>query len=161
MLLDNNPEGYKLWQHNRKQSALCLTCMNINNMFLADHDTTGVTRATIALTAYRHNDIRLYQLVIESVAAQTIIDTVQKVFEVVEDLRIGGKARVFTEPRQICWYLYKKYNGSSYRQIQKAIGFSKDAATIQHGIGVAGNLIETDPDIKYKVEVIEQLIKAA
>jgi len=88
----------------------------------------------------------------------SVIEKVCEYFEISrKDIESKCRKRVFTEPRQIVYYLLTKYSRSSITAI--ADYFDRDHTTVIHGTSHIGDLIESDNVVRSEVLKIEELIK--
>ena len=87
-----------------------------------------------------------------------IIDMVSEHFGVKsEDITSKKRNAEFVMPRQIIMYLCRKLTDTSYTNIAKLLN-KKDHTTIIHGCSKIESEIETNKDLKNKIEVIEKKI---
>lgn len=85
-----------------------------------------------------------------------IIDVVAEHFGVKpEDITSKKRNAEFVTPRQVMMYLCRKYTDTSYIGIAKLLG-KKDHTTIIYGCDKIKDEIETNKDLKNKIEIIEK-----
>ncbi len=92
------------------------------------------------------------------ITPQLIIDVVAEQFGISpEDIVSKKRNSEFVQPRQICMYLCRHLTEESLQNIGKALG-KKDHTTVIHGIDKITADIETNPEVKNRVEVIRKKI---
>ncbi len=92
------------------------------------------------------------------ITPQLIIDVVAEQFGIFpEDIVSKKRNSEFVQPRQICMYLCRHLTEESLQNIGKALG-KKDHTTVIHGIDKITADIETNPEVKNRVEIIRKKI---
>ncbi len=92
------------------------------------------------------------------ITPQLIIDVVAEQFGISpEDIVSKKRNSEFVQPRQICMYLCRHLTEESLQNIGKALG-KKDHTTVIHGIDKITADIETNPEVKNRVEIIRKKI---
>ena len=87
-----------------------------------------------------------------------IIDVVSDHFGVKsDDITSKKRNQEFVLPRQIIMYLCRKLTDTSYTNIAKLLN-KKDHTTIIHGCSKIESELETNKDLKNKLEIIEKKI---
>lgn len=96
--------------------------------------------------------------VVKQVTPQLIINVVADHFSITSD-DITSKRRnsEFVQPRQICMYLCRKLTAESLQSIGKALG-KKDHTTVIHGIDKISEEIQTNEELKNRIDVIMKKI---
>lgn len=85
-----------------------------------------------------------------------IIDVVAEHFGVKpEDILSSKRNAEFVMPRHVMMYLCRKYTDTSLKNIAKLLG-KKDHTTIMHGYDKIKEELETNTDLKNKIEIIEK-----
>jgi chromosomal replication initiator protein len=94
------------------------------------------------------------------VTVPAIIETVAR-FHNVRSADITGtkKTHALTRPRHIAMYLARVHTKLSFPELGREFG-GRDHSTIQHGYRKVQDEIATDPDLAYKVKLIEQNLHA-
>jgi chromosomal replication initiator protein len=94
------------------------------------------------------------------VTVPAIIETVAK-FHNVRSADITGtkRTRTLTRPRHIAMYLARVHTELSFPELGREFG-DRDHSTIQHGYRKVLEEIEADPDLAYKVKLIEQSLQS-
>jgi chromosomal replication initiator protein len=75
------------------------------------------------------------------------------------DITGHKRTRTLTVPRHIAMYLARRHTRLSFPELGKEFG-SRDHSTIQHGFRKVEKELRTDPDLAYKVRLIEQTIRS-
>ena len=85
-----------------------------------------------------------------------IIESVAK-FHNVRSADITGtkRTRSLSNPRHIAMFLARKHTRLSFPELGREFG-GRDHSTIQHGVRKVEQLVGTDPDVAYKIKLIEQ-----
>jgi chromosomal replication initiator protein len=92
------------------------------------------------------------------ITVETIQSTVAKYFQIkVQDLKSTSKKRTSSLPRQIAFYLVRKYTGLGFKEIGLYFG-GKDHSTVVYGCDQIERAIESDPEIRNTVESIQNLL---
>lgn len=92
------------------------------------------------------------------ITVETIQSTVAKYFQIkVQDLKSTSKKRTFSLPRQIAFYLVRKYTGLGFKEIGLYFG-GKDHSTVVYGCDQIERAIESDPEVRNTVEAIQNLL---
>ena len=96
--------------------------------------------------------------VVRQVTPQLIINVVADHFGITSD-DITSKKRnsEFVQPRQICMYLCRKLTEESLQSIGKALG-KKDHTTVIHGIDRITEEIQTNDELKNRIDIIMKKI---
>lgn len=96
--------------------------------------------------------------IVRQVTPQIIINVVADHFGIASD-DITSKKRnsEFVQPRQICMYLCRKLTEESLQSIGKALG-KKDHTTVIHGIDKITEEIQTNDELKNRVDIIMKKI---
>ena len=95
---------------------------------------------------------------VKQITPQLIIDIVAEHFGITaEDLISKRRNSEFVQPRQICMYLCRKMTSESLQSIGKSLG-KKDHTTVIHGIDKVADEIETNEELKNKIEIIKKKI---
>jgi chromosomal replication initiator protein len=91
-----------------------------------------------------------------TVTVASIIEAVAK-FHNLRSADITGnkRTRTLTRPRHIAMYLARTHTNLSFPELGKEFG-DRDHSTIQHGYRKVKEELEDDPDLAYKVRLIEQ-----
>ena len=97
--------------------------------------------------------------VVRQVTPQLIINVVAEHFGITSD-DITSKRRnsEFVQPRQICMYLCRKLTAESLQSIGKSLG-KKDHTTVIHGIDKITEEIQTNEELKNRIDIITKKIK--
>lgn len=72
-----------------------------------------------------------------------------------EDIISKKRNSEFVIPRQICMYMIREYTTTSLESIAKMLN-KKDHTTIMHGVKKIESEMNTNPDIKNKIEIIKK-----
>ena len=72
-----------------------------------------------------------------------------------EDIISKKRNSEFVIPRQICMYMIREYTTTSLESIAKMLN-KKDHTTILHGVKKIESEMNTNPDIKNKIEIIKK-----
>lgn len=92
------------------------------------------------------------------VTPQLIINIVADHFGInPEDIISKRRNSEFVQPRQICMYLCRKLTGESLQNIGKSLG-KKDHTTVIHGIEKVTEELETNEELKNKMEILKKKI---
>jgi chromosomal replication initiator protein len=95
-----------------------------------------------------------------NVTVPAIIETVAKLHNVRSaDITGTKKTRTLTRPRHIAMYLARVHTSLSFPELGREFG-DRDHSTIQHGFRKVQEQITTDPDLAYKVKLIEQSLQS-
>ena len=96
--------------------------------------------------------------VIRQITPQVIINVVADHFGITSD-DITSKKRnsEFVQPRQICMYLCRKLTEESLQSIGKALG-KKDHTTVIHGIDKITEEIQSNEELKNRIDIIMKKI---
>ena len=96
--------------------------------------------------------------VAKKVTPTLIINVVAEHFGITSD-DITSKRRnsEFVQPRQICMYLCRKLTQESLQSIGKALG-KKDHTTVIHGIDKVTEEIQTNEELKNRIDIIMKKI---
>ena len=96
--------------------------------------------------------------VVRQVTPQLIINVVAEHFGITSD-DITSKRRnsEFVQPRQICMYLCRKLTAESLQSIGKSLG-KKDHTTVIHGIDKITEEIQTNEELKNRIDIITKKI---
>lgn len=90
------------------------------------------------------------------ITPELIIDVVAEQFGVKpEDILSSKRNSEFVTPRHVMIYLCRKYTDTSLMSIAKLLG-KKDHTTIMHGYNKIKEELETNTDLKNKIEIIEK-----
>jgi chromosomal replication initiator protein len=94
------------------------------------------------------------------VTVPAIIETVAK-FHNVRSADITGTKRTqtLTRPRHIAMYLARVHTELSFPELGREFG-DRDHSTIQHGFRKVQEQLSKDPDLAYKVKLIEQSLQS-
>jgi chromosomal replication initiator protein len=88
-----------------------------------------------------------------------IIEAVAKAHNIKASDLLGQKrTRNLTLPRHIAMYLARKHTNLSFPELGREFG-DRDHSTIQHGVKKMEKDIQDDPNVAYKVRVIEQTLQ--
>jgi chromosomal replication initiator protein len=71
----------------------------------------------------------------------------------IQDIKSDRRMRKFVVPRQVSMYLCRKLLSQSFPEIGQAFG-NKDHSTVIHSCNKITNLIDSDPDLRRKIELI-------
>lgn len=71
-----------------------------------------------------------------------------------------GRKECVIEPRHVSFYLARKLTGASLEKVGEMFD-GRDHGTVFHGVSSVQNRIETEPEFKRKVDLIEELCIAA
>ena len=72
-----------------------------------------------------------------------------------EDIISKKRNSEFVIPRQICMYMIREYTTTSLESIAKMLN-KKDHTTILHGVKKIESEMNTNPDIKNKIDIIKK-----
>ena len=112
---------------------------------------------TIDLAEDALNDV-IYPNKTREVTPQLILDTVAEHFNVsVNDISSKKRDKEFALPRQIIMYLCRSMTTETYQNIAALLG-KKDHTTIISGVKKIEKLMESDNDLKNKVDIIRKKI---
>ena len=112
---------------------------------------------TIELAEDALNDV-IYPNKTKEVTPNLILDTVAEHFGVsVNDISSKRRDKEFAIPRQIIMYLCRNMTTETYQNIAALLG-KKDHTTVISGVKKIEKLIETDSELKNKVETIKKKI---
>lgn len=112
---------------------------------------------TIELAEDALNDV-IYPNKTKEVTPSLILDTVAEHFGVsVNDISSKRRDKEFAIPRQIIMYLCRNMTTETYQNIAALLG-KKDHTTVISGVKKIEKLIETDSELKNKVETIKKKI---
>jgi len=112
---------------------------------------------TIELAEDALNDV-IYPNKIKEVTPNLILDTVAEHFGVsVNDITSKRRDKEFAIPRQIIMYLCRNMTTETYQNIAALLG-KKDHTTVISGVKKIEKLIETDSELKNKIETIKKKI---
>ena len=75
-----------------------------------------------------------------------------------EDIISKKRNSEFVIPRQICMYMIREYTTTSLESIAKMLN-KKDHTTILHGVKKIESEMNSNPDIKNKIEIIKKKMK--
>ena len=91
-----------------------------------------------------------------NVTVAGIIEAVAR-FHNLRSADITGKSRtrMLTRPRHIAMFLARSHTGLSFPELGREFG-GRDHSTIQHGFRKVQDELDADPDLAYKVRLIEQ-----
>ncbi len=96
--------------------------------------------------------------VARQVTPQLIINIVAEHFGITaDDITSKRRNSEFVQPRQICMYLCRKLTAESLQSIGKALG-KKDHTTVIHGIEKITEEIQTNDEIKNRIDIIMKKI---
>ena len=94
----------------------------------------------------------------KEVTPNLILDTVAEHFGVsVNDISSKRRDKEFAIPRQIIMYLCRNMTTETYQNIAALLG-KKDHTTVISGVKKIEKLIETDSELKNKIETIKKKI---
>ncbi len=71
------------------------------------------------------------------------------------DLTGDRRTRTLTRPRHIAMFLSRKHTNLSFPELGREFG-NRDHSTIQHGVGKVEEELSDNPDLSYKIRLIEQ-----
>jgi chromosomal replication initiator protein len=92
------------------------------------------------------------------ITVETIQATVAKYFQIkIQDLKSTSKKRTFSLPRQIAFYLVRKYTGLGFKEIGQYFG-GKDHSTVVYGCDQIEQAVESNPETRNTVESIQNLL---
>lgn len=112
---------------------------------------------TIEVAEDALNDV-IYPNKTKEVTPHLILDTVAEHFGVsVNDITSKRRDKEFALPRQIIMYLCRNMTTETYQNIAALLG-KKDHTTVISGVKKIEKLMETDSDLKNKVETIKKKI---
>lgn len=112
---------------------------------------------TIELAEDALNDV-IYPNKIREITPKLILDTVAEHFNVsVDDISSKKRDKEFALPRQIIMYLCRIMTTETYQNIAALLG-KKDHTTIISGVKKIEKLIESDSELKNKVDIIKKKI---
>ena len=112
---------------------------------------------TIELAEDALNDV-IYPNKTKEITPNLILDTVAEHFGVsVNDISSKRRDKEFAMPRQIIMYLCRNMTTETYQNIAALLG-KKDHTTVISGVKKIEKLIETDSELKNKVETIKKKI---
>jgi len=110
---------------------------------------------TIELAEDALNDV-IYPNKTKEITPNLILDTVAEHFGVsVNDISSKRRDKEFAIPRQIIMYLCRSMTTETYQNIAALLG-KKDHTTVISGVKKIEKLIETDSELKSKVEIIKK-----
>jgi chromosomal replication initiator protein len=93
------------------------------------------------------------------VTAPMIIEAVARAHNIkAADLLGQKRTRNLTLPRHIAMYLARKHTALSFPELGREFG-DRDHSTIQHGVKKMEKDVQDDPNIAYKVRLIEQSLQ--
>ncbi len=96
--------------------------------------------------------------VTKQVTPQLIINVVAEHFGIKpDDITSKKRNSEFVQPRQICMYLCRKLTEESLQSIGKALG-KKDHTTVIHGIDKITEEIQTNEELKNRIDIIMKKI---
>ncbi|MBQ2936015.1 MAG: chromosomal replication initiator protein DnaA [Lachnospiraceae bacterium] len=96
--------------------------------------------------------------VVRQITPQLIINVVADHFGITsEDITSKKRNSEFVQPRQICMYLCRKLTEESLQSIGKALG-KKDHTTVIHGIDRITEEIQTNDELKNRIDIIMKKI---
>ena len=96
--------------------------------------------------------------VIRQITPQLIINVVADHFGITsEDITSKKRNSEFVQPRQICMYLCRKLTEESLQSIGKALG-KKDHTTVIHGIDRITEEIQSNEELKNRIDIIMKKI---
>ena len=96
--------------------------------------------------------------VVRQVTPQLIINVVAEHFGITaDDITSKRRNSEFVQPRQICMYLCRKLTAESLQSIGKALG-KKDHTTVIHGIDKITEEIQTNDELKNRIDIIMKKI---
>ena len=94
----------------------------------------------------------------KEISPSLIINIVAEHFGVrAEDITSKKRNSEFVEPRQVVMYLCRSMTDTSYQSIGKILG-KKDHTTIIHGVNKITEELQTNEDLKNKIEIIKKKI---
>jgi chromosomal replication initiator protein len=73
------------------------------------------------------------------------------------ELHGASKTKKFTEPRLVAYYLVRTRCGMSFPSI--AAFFKRDAATVQYGVKRITQALETDPNLRLKIDLVQRELR--
>ena len=112
---------------------------------------------TIELAEDALNDV-IYPNKIREITPKLILDTVAEHFNVsVDDISSKKRDKEFALPRQIIMYLCRIMTTETYQNIAALLG-KKDHTTIISGVKKIEKLIESDSELKNKIDIIKKKI---
>ncbi len=112
---------------------------------------------TIELAEDALNDV-IYPNKTREVTPKLILDTVSEHFNVsVDDISSKKRDKEFALPRQIIMYLCRNMTTETYQNIAALLG-KKDHTTIISGVKKIEKLMESDSELKNKVDIIKKKI---
>ena len=112
---------------------------------------------TIELAEDALNDV-IYPNKAREVTPKLILDTVSEHFNVsVDDISSKKRDKEFALPRQIIMYLCRSMTTETYQNIAALLG-KKDHTTIISGVKKIEKLMESDSELKNKVDIIRKKI---
>ena len=95
---------------------------------------------------------------VRQVTPQLIINIVAEHFGITaDDITSKRRNSEFVQPRQICMYLCRKLTTESLQSIGKALG-KKDHTTVIHGIEKITEEIESNEELKNKIDILKKKI---
>ncbi len=90
--------------------------------------------------------------------AEAVIKCVAHNYHISEqELKGDNKAKKYSEPRLVAYYLVRFDCSFSFPEIAKL--FKRDAATVQYGVKRITQRLEVDPDLRLKVELIRRCLR--
>jgi chromosomal replication initiator protein len=96
--------------------------------------------------------------VTKQITPKYIIDVVAEHFGILaEDITSKRRNSEFVQPRQICMYLCRQLTTESLQNIGKALG-KKDHTTVIHGIDKITEEMETNEELKNRIDIIKKKI---
>ena len=92
----------------------------------------------------------------KTIQPQVIIQSVATTFGITPTVIVGKKRnKNIVKPRHIAMWLVRKHTDLSFPDIGKVFG-GRDHASVQYAVSKITGLLETDPDLKNTIKVIER-----
>jgi chromosomal replication initiator protein len=129
----------------------------------------GVLKKLAALHAFHGKPLtvdfarkHMPDLFTENLATVTVPNIIEAVarYHNIRSADIIGKRRTrqLTEPRHIAMYLARQLTRNSFPELGREFG-DRDHSTVQHGVKKIGEKLENNPDLAYKIQLIQQSLK--
>jgi len=110
----------------------------------------------ITVAVLRQKLPKLFRGPTTQVTVAGIIEVVARVHNLRSaDITGARRTRTLTGPRHIAMYVARKHTNLSFPELGREFG-GRDHSTIQHGYRTVQTSMATDPDLAYKIRLVEQ-----
>lgn len=117
-------------------------------------------REPITLAFLRQHMSTMFQQPASQVTVAAIIEAVARFHSLRSSDILGNRrTRTLSEPRHLAMFLARKHTNLSFPELGRE--FDRDQSTIQHGVKKVAEEAESNPDLAYKLRLIEQGLRPA